>query len=95
MAGCSIVVLMSLVLAAGLAAIAALAGAMVFFLVFGVLFLIFGFIFLKKNDNLQKYRILSILLISMGFLFLFIVAVGVFGLIAALVLSNGGAIGNL
>lgn len=87
MAGCSIVVLMSLVLAAGLAAIAALAGAMVFFLVFGVLFLIFGFIFLKKNDNLQKYRILSILLISMGILFLFIVAVGVFGLIAALVLS--------
>jgi len=78
---------MSLVLAAGLAAIAALAGAMVFFLVFGVLFLIFGFIFLKKNDNLQKYRILSILLISMGILFLFIVAVGVFGLIAALVLS--------
>ena len=87
MAGCSIVVLMSLVLAAGLAAIAALAGAMVFFLVFGVLFLIFGFVVLKKNDNLQKYRILSILLISMGFLFLFIVAVGVFGLIAALVLS--------
>jgi len=78
---------MSLVLAAGLAAIAALAGAMVFFLVFGVLFLIFGFVVLKKNDNLQKYRILSILLISMGFLFLFIVAVGVFGLIAALVLS--------
>ncbi|MGL5436279.1 MAG: hypothetical protein ACRDBO_12910 [Lachnospiraceae bacterium] len=87
MAGCSIVVLMSLVLAAGLVAIVAIIGVAVFFLIFGVLFLILGFIVLKKKDNPQKYRVLRIVLISIGFIFLFIVIMGFVALVAAFMLS--------
>lgn len=96
MAGCSIVVLMSLLAVAGLAVIIAALGAVAFCLVLGIVLLVVSFIVLKKKDDSQKYRTLRIVLTVIGFLSLLIGAFGILALAASYIsfssISSQGAL---
>lgn len=88
MAGCSIVVLMSLLAVAGLAVLIAVFGASAFCLVVGIVLLAVSFIVLKKKENAEQYHTLRIVLTVLGFLSLLIGAFGIFVLAASFIMFS-------
>lgn len=88
MAGCSIVVLLSLFAIASLSVLIAIFGTTAFCLVLGITFLILSFTFLKKKNDLLKYRRLRITFIIIGVISLLIAAGGIFILIASYIVIS-------
>lgn len=87
MAGCSIVVLMSIILAAGMAVLVTILGISAFFFVLGIILLILSFTVLKKEAAMQKHRGLRIACMIIGGVSLLIGAIGIFLLAITLIYS--------